>query len=75
MGYEVIKQELIEWLSQLEDPDTIEYLKILKDSEEAGREGEKELSPEVMEGIKQGLKDIDEGKVTPHEEVVKKYGL
>ena len=32
MGLEAIKLELIEWLAKLEDEDTIEYLKVVKDS-------------------------------------------
>ena len=35
MGHEAIKLELIEWLAQLNDDDTIRYLKIVKDSEMA----------------------------------------
>jgi len=34
MGYDAIKSELIEWLTKLEDGETIEYLKIIKDSKE-----------------------------------------
>jgi hypothetical protein len=29
MGHEALKLELIEWLSGLEDEDTIEYLKVV----------------------------------------------
>ena len=32
MGLEAIKLELIEWLTKLEDEDTIEYLRVVKDS-------------------------------------------
>ncbi len=32
MGHKAIKYELIEWLTKLEDPDTIAYLKVVKDS-------------------------------------------
>ena len=32
MGHESIKLELIEWLSKLEDDETINYLKIVKES-------------------------------------------
>ncbi|MDF1547696.1 MAG: hypothetical protein P1P88_07725 [Bacteroidales bacterium] len=32
MGYEAIKLELIEWLTKLDDNETIDYLKIVKDS-------------------------------------------
>jgi hypothetical protein len=33
MGHDAIKLELIEWLTKLEDSDTIEYLKIIKDTD------------------------------------------
>ena len=32
MGLEAIKLELIEWLTKLDDQDTIQYLKVVKDS-------------------------------------------
>jgi len=34
MELEAIKLELIAWLSKLEDQDTIEYLKVVKDTRE-----------------------------------------
>lgn len=74
MGLEAIKLELIEWLTQLDDEDTIEYLKIVKDSKTEGDWWE-DLSPEQRTGIERGLKDIEEGRVTPHEEVKKRFGL
>lgn len=74
MGLEAIKLELIEWLTQLDDEDTIEYLKVVKDSKTDGDWWE-DLSPEQRTGIEKGLKDIDEGRVTTHEEVKKRLGL
>ncbi len=32
MGHDAIKLELIEWLTRLEDEETIEYLKVVKDA-------------------------------------------
>lgn len=74
MGLEAIKLELIEWLTQLNDEDTIEYLKIVKDSKTDGDWWE-DLSLEQKTGIERGLKDIDEGRITPHEEVKKRFRL
>jgi len=74
MGLEAIKLELIEWLTQLDDEDTIEYLKVVKDSKTEGDWWE-DLTPGQRAGIERGLKDIDEGRVTPHEEVKKRFGL
>lgn len=74
MRLEAIKLELIEWLAQLDDEDTIEYLKVVKDSKTEGDWWE-DLTPDQRTGIDRGLKDIDEGRVTPHEEVKKRFGL
>ncbi len=74
MGHDAIKLELIEWLTKLEDDNTIEYLKIIKDSDST-EDWWNELSAEQRQGIERGLKDIDEGRVVPHEEVRLKYGF
>ncbi len=75
MGHEAIKLELIEWLTHLDDDDTISYLKIVKDSSETGSDWWRELSEDQKDGIERGLRDIDAGRVTPHDQVKKKYGL
>ena len=74
MGHDAIKLELIEWLTRLEDEDTIQYLKIMKDTE-SNNDWWNELAEEHQNGIKRGLKDIEEDRVIPHEEVRIKYGL
>ena len=75
MKQEAIKLELIEWLSKLEDEETINYLKIVKDSNVSNEDWWNDLTEEQISGIERGLKDADEGRVTSHEEVKKKYGL
>ena len=75
MGHEAVKLELIEWLTKLEDSETIEYLKIVKDSRESNHDWWNDLTEEQKNGIEKGLRDIDQGKIVPHEEVVKKYDL
>ena len=75
MGHEALKLELIEWLTHLNDDDTITYLKIVKDSSEKGSDWWQELTSEQKAGIERGLKDIDAGRVTPHDQVKDKYGL
>ena len=75
MGHEAVKLELIEWLTKLEDSETIEYLKIVKDSRESNHDWWNDLTKEQKNGIEKGLRDIDQGKIVPHEEVVKKYDL
>ena len=74
MGLDGIKLELIEWLTKLEDDNTIQYLKILKDTY-AKNDWWNELSDEQIAGIQRGLKDIEVGRVIPHDEVRLKYGL
>ena len=75
MGNEALKLELIEWLTHLDDDDTITYLKIVKDSSEKGSDWWQELTDEQKAGIERGLHDIDAGRVTPHDQVKDKYGL
>ena len=75
MGQEAIKLELIEWLTKLEDNETINYLKVVKDSNVSHDDWWHDLTPEQISGIERGLRDIDSGKVVPHDTVKLKYGL
>jgi len=75
MSIKAVKLELIEWLSSLQDSETIEYLKFVKDSDSKENDWWHDLSPEVKAGIERGLRDVDAGRVTSHDEVKKKYGL
>lgn len=75
MTQEAIKLELIEWLTKLDNDETIGYLKVIKD--ETIKEGDwwNSLSESQKSGIERGLKDIDEGRTVPHETVKLRYGL
>jgi len=75
MTHETIKLELIEWLTKLDDLETLNYLKIVKDSSSENHDWWNDLTEEQIRGIQRGLKDIDEGRVVSHEEVKIKYGL
>ncbi len=75
MGHKAIKLELIEWLTKLEDNEIIDYLKIVKDSRNDSHDWWYDLTEKQKAGIQKGLRDIDEGRTVPHDEVVKKYGL
>ncbi len=75
MGYETIKLELIEWLTNLQDVHTIEYLKIVKDSRTSGSDWWDDLTEDQKNAIESGVEEIKEGKIVAHEDVVKKYGL
>lgn len=75
MGLEATKLELIEWLTKLEDQDTINYLKVVKDTSSEESDWWDTLSEDQKQGVEAGLKDIEEGKVMDHEDVKKKYGF
>ena len=75
MGYEGLKLELIEWLTKLEDDETIQYLKVVKDSKPDDHNWWDDLDASQKKGIETGLKDIDKGSVIPQDEVRKRYGL
>lgn len=75
MGHEAIKLELIEWLTKLDDDETIEYLKIVKDSRSTDNDWWDDLSESQKTGIERGLNDIENGHTISHDEVKDKYGL
>jgi len=75
MGHDAIKLELIQWLSKLEDDDTLDYLKIVKDSLNNDADWWHELSVDQKSGVERGLKDIDEGRIHSHQDIKHKYGL
>lgn len=75
MELEAIKLELISWLSNLKDQDTIEYLKVVKESHEAGIDWWEELSEAQKSGIEKGLDDVRKGRVVSHRDVRTKYGI
>ena len=75
MGLEAIKLELIEWLTKLDDQDTINYLKVVKDPSSDQKDWWQSLTEDQKHGIMRGLKDIEAGRVIDHEEVKKRYGL
>jgi predicted transcriptional regulator len=75
MTNETIKLELIEWLSRLENPQTIQYLKSVKDASVSKEDWWLSLSDNQIESIERGLRDIEEGHVVSHEDVKKRYGF
>ena len=74
MGYESLKLELIEWLMKLGDDETINYLKIVKESS-SSNDWWDDLTEDQKAGIERGLRDVDSGNVIPHDQVKKQYGL
>ena len=75
MGNKAIKLELIEWLTNLEDNATLNYLKIVKESHNRHDDWWDHLSDQEKSGIYRGLSDVDAGRVVAHEDVKNKYGL
>ncbi len=75
MKHEAIKLELIEWLTTLEDNETIEYLKIVKDSKSNDNDWWDDLSDFQKQGIERGLNDIKNSRTISHDEVKSRYGL
>jgi predicted transcriptional regulator len=74
MDIQAEKLKLIEWLMSLSDQSIIEKLKLFKDNLSDKSDWWETLSEEEVKSIDEGLKDIEEGRTTPHSEVVKKYG-
>lgn len=75
MGHEAIKLELIEWLTNLNDDATLDYLKIVKDSSNIQDDWWNTISDQERSGIYRGLRDVDAGRVVAHEDVKTKYGI
>lgn len=75
MGQETIKLELIEWLAKLKDIETLNFLKIAKDSISEKQDCWDELTEQQKHGIQRGLTDIDKGRIVSHSDVKKNYGL
>ena len=75
MRYETLKLELIAWLTQLDDDETIQYLKIVKDSKAGNHDWWDDLTEEQKQSIERGLGDIEAGRIIPHNDIKLKYGL
>ena len=75
MKQEAIKLELIEWLTKLDDNETIDYLKIIKDSKSQNKDWWDDLSESQRQGIKRGLDDVENDRTSPHDEIKSRYGL
>ena len=75
MGQETIKLELIEWLTRLNDAETLNYLQVVKESRSQNQDWWNDLTEQQRLEIQRGLKDIDEGRVVSHSDVKKKYRL
>ncbi|MBN2681004.1 MAG: hypothetical protein JXR58_00725 [Bacteroidales bacterium] len=75
MGYESLKQELLEWLIKLDNDETINYLKIVKDPNSKKYDWWDDLTSEQKNGIERGLRDINQNRTISHDQVKKRYGI
>ncbi|MES2588778.1 MAG: hypothetical protein V4622_07335 [Bacteroidota bacterium] len=69
MNIQAKKYQLIEWITNINDTKIIDSL--FKISEVSNWENN--LSQAEIESIERGLKDLQEGRITSHDEVMKKY--
>jgi predicted transcriptional regulator len=63
--------ELAEKILQVEDENILNYIDAVLNNNAA--QWEEELPDEIKKSIESGLEDMKAGRVTPHEEVRKKY--
>jgi len=73
MKAENIKNELIEWLSTLEDKGLLTSLLLLKKATEQG-DWSNDLSPEQLESLQRGLLDLKNKNLIPSETFWNSYG-
>ena len=73
MNIQAEKLKLIEWLAGLTDQTLIERIKVLKETQATKTDWWEEIAQAEKDAIDQGLKDAENGKVTAHEEVRKRY--
>ena len=73
MNIQVEKLSLIEWLIGLKDQAIIEKIKFLKNNPTISSDWWETISEAEKNSIDRGLKDIENGRVSPHSEVRKKY--
>lgn len=72
MDVQAEKYKLIEWITSLNDVSIINQLMSVKDKE-SKKDWWNELSNEEIYGINQGIKDAENGKIYPHEEIMKSF--
>jgi hypothetical protein len=76
MDIEATKLALIKWVTQLEDEedeDTLNCLKDMKETSETSADWWDDLSESQKASIERGLKDLEAGRVTSHEDVKARY--
>ena len=74
MDIQAEKSKLIEWLSSLTDQSILEKLKLFKENISDKTDWWETLSQSEKDSIDRGILDAENGRTTPHSEVMKKYG-
>lgn len=75
MKYDAIKVELLEWVANLKDGETLQYLKELKDSKQLHNDWAEQLTVKQLKSIKRGLQQVNNKEIVPHNLVAQKHGL
>jgi predicted transcriptional regulator len=65
------KEKLAKLILETEDKKILGYIQAIFDNN--SESWEEEMPEYIKKSIDEGLKDIKEGRVTPHEQVMKKY--
>ena len=68
MDIQSLKLDLIQWLTQLKDVNTLKQLSAIKE----GSDWWDEISDEERSAIDSGLAELDKGEGIPHEQVMQK---
>lgn len=68
------KIKLVEWLNSLSDQTVIEKLMAFKEALSTSKDWYNLLSEEEQQSIQKGLSDVENGNVSPHIDISRKYG-
>lgn len=72
MDIDTKKLDLIDWLVNLRDEEVIEELCHFKQENSSVENSYEDLPQAAKDSIERGLKDIEEGRVSSHEDVMKR---
>jgi predicted transcriptional regulator len=74
MNIQTEKLDLIEWISRLNDSSVIESLRAIKEDYTKSKDWYADLNDQELASISRGLKDIEEGRMNPHESAKQIFG-
>ena len=70
----IVREEIVKWISQMEDNELLETLKLIKDSSSTSKDWYKDLSDQERASIKQGLNDHQFGRTMSSSAFWKEHG-